>query len=198
MSLPPPEIHAGDSAVSTPAEDKKAHRKQLLAIRKAIPDDLRAQYNHALCEQLLAWITEKQVKTVSVYLPIRNEPDLAELYEALAGKVQMALPYVPAKDTPLQFMLWKPGDELVDGAFNIPVPKSMQQVPMPEALLIPCVGYTPERYRLGYGGGFFDRTLEGQSNVLTVGVAYSCLETQFEIGEYDVPLSVIVTESGEV
>lgn len=198
MSLPPPEINAGVSGVSNPVEDKKAHRRELLAIRRAIPDELRAQYNHALCERLLKWITEKQVKTVSVYLPIRNEPDLAELYEALKGKVQMALPYVPAKDVPLQFMLWQPGDELVDGAFNIPVPKSMQQVPMPEALLIPCVGYTADRYRLGYGGGFFDRTLEGQSNVLTVGVAYSCLETRFEIGEYDIPLSVIVTESGEV
>lgn len=198
MSLPPPEIHAGESIVSTPVDDKKAHRKQLLAIRKAIPDEQRSQYNHALSERLLAWIAEKQVKTVSVYLPIRNEPDLAELYDALTGKVQMALPYVPAKDSPLQFMLWKPGDELVDGAFNIPVPKSMQQVPMPEALLIPCVGYTVDRYRLGYGGGFFDRTLEGQSDVLTVGVAYSCLKTAFEIDRYDVPLSVIVTEVGEV
>ncbi len=196
MSLPPSDSNERQSPVTGSCQDKKVLRRQLLAIRKAIPDDLRKQYDHALCMRIKTWLEEKAVKTTSVYLPIRHEPDLMALYEALSGKIQMALPYVPAKDSPLQFIAWQPGDELVEGAFHIPVPKAMQLVPMPEVLLIPCVGYTADRYRLGYGGGFFDRTLEGQDNILTVGVAYSCLKTAFQTERFDMPLSVIITETG--
>ena len=196
MSLPLSDSHAGYSFEPEEMMDKKMLRKQLLAVRKAIPEDLKKQYDHALCLRIKSWLEERAVKTISVYLPIRNEPDLAELYEALSGKVQMALPYVPAKDSPLQFIAWQPGNELVEGAFHIPVPKAMKQVPMPEVLVIPCVGYTADRYRLGYGGGFFDRTLEGQDNILTVGVAYSCLKTNFQTEKFDMPLSAIITEAG--
>ncbi len=196
MSLPLSAKNEGQSLVIERIQDKKTLRKKLLAIRKAIPESLKRQYNHAICLQVGAWLGEKAAKTISVYLPIRNEPDLMELYEALSGKIQMALPYVPAKDSSLQFIAWQPGDELVEGAFHIPVPKTMKQVSMPEVLIIPCVGYTAERYRLGYGGGFFDRTLEGQKNILTIGVAYSRLKTSFQIEKFDIPLSVIITETG--
>ena len=196
MSLPPSDSHAGHSFEQDGIPDKKTLRKQLLAVRKAIPENLKKQYDHALCLRIKSWLEERAVKTISVYLPIHNEPDLAELYEVLSGKVQMALPYVPAKDSPLQFMVWQPGDELIEGAFHIPVPKAMEQVPMPEVLVIPCVGYTADRYRLGYGGGFFDRTLEGQDNILTVGVAYSCLKTDFQTEKFDMPLNTIITEAG--
>ncbi len=196
MSLPLSDSHAGHSLASEEMMDKKMLRRQLLAVRKAIPEDLKKQYDHALCLRIKSWLEESAVKTISVYLPIRNEPDLMELYETLSGKVQMALPYVPAKDSPLQFIAWQPGDELVEGAFHIPVPKAMEQVPMPEVLIIPCVGYTADRYRLGYGGGFFDRTLEGQGNILTVGVAYSSLKTAFQTEKFDIPLSIIITEAG--
>lgn len=196
MSLPPSDNHAGHSLTSEDMMDKKMLRRQLLAVRRAIPEDLKKQYDHALCLQIKSWLEVNGVKTVSAYLPIRHEPDLMELYQALVGQVQMALPYVPAKDSPLQFMAWQPGDELVEGAFHIPIPKAVRQVPMPDALIIPCVGYTAGRYRLGYGGGFFDRTLEGQDNILTVGVAYSCLKTVFQTEKFDMPLSAIITEVG--
>ena len=196
MSLPLSDSHAGYSFEHEEMMAKKTLRKQLLSVREAITVLLKKENDHALCLRIKSWLEERGVKTISVYLPIRNEPDLAELYEALSGKVQMALPYVPAKDSPLQFIAWQPGDELVDCAIHIPVPKAMQQVPMPEVLIIPCVGYTADRYRLGYGGGFFDRTLEGQDNILTVGVAYSCLNKAFQTEKFDMPLSVIITEAG--
>lgn len=196
MSLPPSANDEGQSLGDKGLQDKKVLRKKLLAVRRAIPEDLKKQYDHALCLQIKSWLEVNGVKTVSAYLPIRHEPDLMELYQALVGQVQMALPYVPAKDSPLQFMAWQPGDELVEGAFHIPIPKAVRQVPMPDALIIPCVGYTAERYRLGYGGGFFDRTLEGQDNVLTVGVAYSCLKTVFQTEKFDMPLNAIITEVG--
>lgn len=196
MSLPPPANDEGQSLGDKGLQDKKVLRKKLLAVRRAIPEDLKKQYDHALCLQIKSWLEVNGVKTASVYLSIRHEPDLMELYQALVGQVQMALPYVLAKDSPLQFMAWQPGDELVEGAFHIPIPKAVRQVPMPDALIIPCVGYTAERYRLGYGGGFFDRTLEGQDNVLTVGVAYSCLKTVFQKEKFDMPLNAIITEVG--
>lgn len=196
MSLPLPQSNAGDS--SGLVQNKKSLRQQLLSIRQAIPDHLRMQYNHLLCTQIASWLKENAIKTISVYLPIRAEPDLAELYESLSGKIAMALPYVAEKNAPLQFLEWLPGQELMDGAFNIPIPKTMKLVSLPEVLLIPCVGYTADRYRLGYGGGFFDRTLEGQKNILTIGVAYSCLKTAFKTDVFDIPLSLIMTEQGMV
>ncbi len=196
MSLSLSDTHTGHSFGLYAGQDKKTRRKQLLAVRQAIPEDQKKQYDHALCLGIQSWLLEKAVKSASVYLPIRNEPDLMELYEMLSGNMQMALPYVPGKDSPLEFIAWRPGDELVEGAFRIPVPKAMQRVPMPDVLIIPCVGYTAGRYRLGYGGGFFDRTLEGQDNVLTLGVAYSCLKTEFPVEQFDMPLNAIITEVG--
>jgi 5,10-methenyltetrahydrofolate synthetase len=196
MSLSLSAPHAGHSFDLDAAQDKKTRRKQLLAVRQAIPEDLKKQYDHVLCLQIQSWLQEKAVKSVSVFLPIRNEPNLKELYEMLSGNIQMALPYVSTKDSPLEFIAWRPGDELVEGAFRIPVPKAMQRIPIPDVLIIPCVGYTAGHYRLGYGGGFFDRTLEGQDNVLTLGVAYSCLKTDFPVEQFDMPLNAIITEVG--
>ena len=156
MSLPPSANDEGQSLGDKGLQDKKDLRKKLLAVRKAIPEDLKKRYDHALCLRIKSWLEENGVKTVSTYLPIRNEPDLMELYEALSGKVQMALPYVPAKDCPLQFMAWQPGDELVEGAFHIPIPKAMRQVPMPDALIIPLWRGILRPY-LGRAGQYPDR-----------------------------------------
>lgn len=69
---------------------------------------------------------------------------------------------------------------------------------MPVAMLIPCVGFTEKRFRLGYGGGFFDRTLALYPETHKIGVAYSCLATTFDAEENDIPLDCVITEQGIV
>ena len=66
--------------------------------------------------------------------------------------------------------------------------------PAPAALLVPCLGFNEERYRLGYGGGYYDRTLEHAPRPRTLGIAYACLQAQFASGPYDIALDHIVTE----
>ena len=109
-----------------------------------------------------------------------------------------SLPVTREKDLPLQYVRWKPEDPLVEGTYGVAVPEKQEPVTMPEALLIPCVGYTRNRFRLGYGGGFFDRTLACHPSTHTIGIAYSCLLTDFTTEENDIPLACIITENGIV
>lgn len=104
-------------------------------------------------------------KTIGVYLPIRNEPDLLELYEELSAKMHLSLPVTIDKDQPLQFVRWKPGDPLVKGDYNVSIPAMREPVDMPEVLLIPCVGYTVNRFRLGYGGRVLRQNAGGSTPI---------------------------------
>jgi 5,10-methenyltetrahydrofolate synthetase len=200
MSLPsgndprPAEPVAGTT--SLPVSGKRELRNDLIRARLAIDGGLRAKWDARIGKHILECLQARPVASLGVYWPIRNEPDLHELYaKLLAQGVLLALPLVVEKDSPLEFAAWKPGDALVEESFGIKVPVNRTRVALPEALLAPCVGFNSARYRLGYGGGFFDRTLATTPRPLSLGVAYSCLETNFAVEEYDIPLDCIVTES---
>jgi 5-formyltetrahydrofolate cyclo-ligase len=107
------------------------------------------------------------------------------------------LPEVVEKAAPLVFRAWKPGDRLVSGVWNIPVPADGEPV-QPDLLLIPLVGFDSRRYRLGYGGGYYDRTLAIlDPRPLTVGIghAFQYLPTIHPQPD-DIPMDAIVTEQG--
>ena len=195
MSLPPDPDTLRDDR-QTRDISKKTLRKSLLEIRKTLTETEHLDFDRAIGRQILHYLENHPFRTVGVYLPIRNEPDLSELYTELSRKISLSLPITPARDKPLQFVRWQPGDALVKGAYNVLIPEKHEPVPMPEALLIPCVGFTANRFRLGYGGGFFDRTLAAHPDTHTIGVAYSCLQTEFETEENDIPLHCIITETG--
>ncbi len=108
----------------------------------------------------------------------------------------MALPAVVDKKGPLEYRAWRPGEALVDGVWNIPIPE-VRNVVVPQAVLAPLVGFDRQCYRLGYGGGYFDRTLAAISpRPLAIGVGYemSQIETIFP-QSFDIPMDVIVTEA---
>ena len=195
MSLPPDPNTLRDDR-QTPDVSKKSLRKSLLEIRKSLAASLHLDFDRAISRHILRYKEIHPFKPVGVYLPNRNEPDLSGLYTELSRKISLSLPITPARDQPLQFVRWQPGDALVKGAYNVLIPEKQEPVAMPEALLIPCVGYTSGRFRLGYGGGFFDRTLAAHPGTHTIGVAYSCLKTEFETEENDIPLHCIITETG--
>src|SRR6476661_2160330 len=139
--------------------DKTTLRRALLADRQAIAPEVRQQWNAAICERILVWWERHRPAVLGVYLPIRGEPDLSVAYAGLLARgAHLALPAVDAREAPLRFFAWTPGDALTRDALGMPIPAGAVKV-QPDALLIPCVGFNAGNVRLGYGGGFYDRTL---------------------------------------
>lgn len=171
-------------------------RERLLEARRALPDrQLREQ---ALCRQVAAWLVQADMRALGFFWPIRGEPDLrdtvARWLEADGHRVA-ALPVISGKL--LQFQAWSRESPLRAGDFGIPVPAHGRPV-QPDAVLIPCIGFDAERYRLGYGGGFYDRTLAAIVPwPLAVGVAFDCGRID-SIGPlpHDMRLDAVITESG--
>jgi 5-formyltetrahydrofolate cyclo-ligase len=134
---------------------------------------------------------------VSVYWPFRGEPDLRPWITAIWSKgVRIALPVVVAKGQPLVFREWRPDARLERGVWNIPFPAEGAAV-VPTVVIAPLVGFDPAGYRLGYGGGFFDRTLAAlDPKPLAIGVGHpvGALATIYP-QPHDIPMNWIVTGS---
>lgn len=171
-------------------------RKKMLAARRALAPETRAQWDQEIGAKVVQWWRESGVGTLGVYWPLRDEPDLHACYAALAELgVKLLLPVVLQKNAPLAFAEWTIGEPMVKDAMGVAVPAVLRLVAeYPPALLVPCLGYNPQGYRLGYGGGFYDRTLEREPRPATVGVAYRCLAADFGSDGHDVALDRILTE----
>ena len=177
---------------------KQDLRRVLLTQRQALTPVQRAQHDAALGRRLLAWCDKHPGACLGVYWPIRGEPDLRGAYAELAERgQQLALPVVTGRDAPLAFAAWAPGDALEEGAMKVPVPQAPQRWVRPDALLIPCVGFNLARLRLGYGGGFYDRTLAQAPRPLAIGIAYQVSLTEFEGDAHDIALDAVLTEENE-
>lgn len=173
---------------------KAALRRELLANRQAIAPEVRNAMNAAIARHVLAWRKAHPTGILGVYWPIRGEPDLRECYALFAEQgTQLALPIVVDRDAPLRFLSWQPGDAMIKDSFGVAIPASGEEV-QPDALLIPCVGFNEQRYRLGYGGGFYDRTLAQLPRPVTVGIAFECARARFDADAHDVPLDYLITE----
>lgn len=179
--------------------DKAQLRKTLLAARAQLEPQRKAQWDAQIGAQVLAWWRARPAATpqsIGVYWPLRGEPDLAAAYAELArAGVRLALPVVLERDAALGFAEWTPGEALLHDRMGVAVPAELRMVARPGALLIPCLGFNAQRYRLGYGGGFYDRTLAAPPRPLTVGVAYNCLRADFASAPHDVALDLVITEA---
>ena len=177
---------------------RKAERQRQIEQRLAIPAAVRAEMARAIAAGLDAVIGDAEGRTASLYWPFRGEPDLrgwAADFITRGGNA--ALPVVIEKGFPLVFRRWQPGDRLEKGVWNIPVPVEGAEV-VPDIVVAPLVGFDRRNYRLGYGGGFFDRTLAAlPSRPLVVGVGYAAaaIDTIFPL-PHDIPMNCIVTENG--
>jgi 5-formyltetrahydrofolate cyclo-ligase len=137
-------------------------------------------------------------RIVSGYWPLRGEPDLRGWLEGLESRGgRCALPVVVETQGPLVFRIWRRGEKLERGVWDIPVPVDGEEV-RPEVMLAPVVGYDRDGYRLGYGGGYFDRTLAAiPRRPLIIGVGYSQAAIMTIYPEHhDIPMDKIVTERG--
>lgn len=176
--------------------DRRALRARLIAQRCARADARRRSDDAALAERLGPLVESLATPgaVIGVYWPIRGEPVLDDCYRRWVGcGLRLALPQVPGPGTPLRFLGWIPDEPMVPGPHGIPVPR-LERALEPDLLVVPCVGFTTGGHRLGYGGGFYDRTLARRA-LPAVGVADDDAEVVFEPGAHDVALGWIVTPS---
>ena len=200
-------------------EQKARLRKTQSAQRKALKenDPMAAQKLAGQAKALIAWATDQNLFPVASdkqgadrlivagYWPIRTEIDPLPLMAALMAadsRIETCLPATPKPETPLIFHRWQTGDTLIDGLYGTSEPSPDAQVVIPHLILAPLLAFDQSYYRLGYGGGFYDRTLaairhNGAQNVMAVGMAYAGQQVAVvPVGAYDAALNAILTEQG--
>jgi 5-formyltetrahydrofolate cyclo-ligase len=177
---------------------RRDRRAEILAKRLAISRDGRKSAGAAIHETLAASFPKLSDGCIGFYWPFRGEVDLtAFLRRLVEGGARAALPVVVEKNEPIEFWSWTPGAKMTLGIWDIPIPETPDRV-RPTVLLVPLLGFDGAGYRLGNGGGYYDRTLAVLDPMpLTIGIGYECgrLETIYPQA-HDIPLDAIVTEAG--
>ncbi len=189
------------------ADKKQALRRELARRRDDLGEAVRAEASRVIADiavdQFLAhgMIADDRKKIVSGFYPFRSELDCRPLLTALreAG-CTTALPVIVAAKQPLAFQQWAPGESLEPGVWNIPVPLAGADTLVPDVLLVPLLGFDRRGYRIGYGGGFYDRTiaaLRSAKPVTAIGLAFSAQEIDEVPREvHDMALDWVLTEAG--
>ena len=179
---------------------RKAERLRLIAARIEVPAEMRSRWTQRILARLDALPPDLEGKVVSFYWPLRGEPDLRPWLDVvLRRRATTALPVIVAKDAPLAFRTWRPGDKLVPGVWRIPEPEAGHDT-IPDVVLAPVVGFDARRFRLGYGGGYFDRTLAAfaiKPRVVGVGYALAEIPTIYPLA-HDISMDLFVTEEGVI
>lgn len=177
---------------------RTAERARLLALRQGMPGAERREKADTITRLLIQGFAVLRHGTVGYCWPFKGEPDPRFAIRHLREHgARSALPVVVAKQAPLEFREWWPGVATSRGVFDLPVPEGTEVV-RPDALLVPPVGFDAGGYRLGYGGGYFDRTLASmQPQPLAIAVAFEiCRMPTIHPEAHDIPMDFIVTEAG--
>jgi 5-formyltetrahydrofolate cyclo-ligase len=177
---------------------RQATRAELLSRRLAVPRNRRRAAESACAEHVLQCLRELNPPCIGFYWPFKGEIALNSLIESLLSEgAEAALPVVVEKNAPLEFWAWRPGMALQPGIWKIPVPAS-RSLRLPELLLVPLLGFDAAGYRLGYGGGYYDRTLARMTpRPRTIGIGYALGRLRsIEPQAHDIPMDFIVTEEG--
>ena len=175
---------------------KDTARKAAFAQRKTAR---AAGGDEAAATALADFLSTMPGRVISGYWPIRTEIDPRPALELLSEDRTIVLPVVAGAGLPLEFRFWRPGARMIEGAFGAAIPAETNGAD-PDILIVPLAAYDARGYRLGYGGGFYDRTLErlrAKQPTLAVGFAFSGQETDdLPVEATDEPLDALVTELG--
>lgn len=180
-------------------DDKRIRRGAMLAWRGGLLEEERRVAARGLVEM---WQLERPVQTptvVSGFWPMAEELDIRPLMIELHNQgCQLCLPVVVAKKQPLVFRAWRPGDSLEQGVAGTLHPSPRREVLEPDALIVPLLAVDEEGWRLGYGGGFYDRTIEGlraKKNITAIGVGFNAqLVPEVPHGPSDQRLDWLLTD----
>ena len=177
---------------------RKAERARLIERRMAAPLTERRGWSAVIEAQLERRIAERAPAAIGFYWPFKAEFDPRPLVRRLfdAG-MRAALPVVVAPKTPMEFRLWRPDAKMAIGVYDIPYPEE-RDIVVPDLVLAPLVGFDAAKYRLGYGGGYFDRTLAVlQPRPFAIGIGFELgrVETVYP-QSHDLRMDTIVSEAG--
>jgi 5,10-methenyltetrahydrofolate synthetase len=172
-------------------------RQRLIAARLALSGAEQRQRDAAIAARLDEVVGEATGLVVSAYWPVRGETDLRPFLQRLAvAGARTALPVVVGAGRPLVFRAWTPGRPVERGAWGIPTPPGDAEAVVPDIVIVPLLGFDRACHRLGYGGGFFDRTLAAMPNqprILGVGYGQAVMATIYP-QPHDVPMQLVVTD----
>lgn len=181
---------------------RKAARERLVAARLAVAPDVLHAFRVRIDTHLERAFPGLAHGLLAMCWPFKNEYDPRFLAHTLRQRgARTALPAVVAPRQPLIFREWKPGDELAKGVYDIPYPAAGESV-APDFALVPMNGFDEGGYRLGYGGGFFDRTLaylrrDNANATVAIGVTYELARMEtIHPQPYDIPMDYVATERG--
>ncbi len=188
-----------DAAVKARAE-KDAARKAAFAVRKGVFDGKdRAQRVAQAQAHLAAVLAPHAGKVLAGYMPMRSEIDPLSVMHGHAGPV--CVPVIKAPATPLRFARYMARTPMVAGDFGALIPAALDWL-VPQVLIVPLLAFDARGYRLGYGGGFYDRTLQGlraQGPIVAIGFAFAGQKVDaVPIDATDQVLDMVVTESGVI
>ena len=177
---------------------RRSKRDELIAARMALPQAAHRDADAAIARRVDTCLDDIEPCLLGAYWPFRREFNVLPLLDRLIAQgFSIALPVVLGKGRPLEFRNWTRATKLASGVYDIPYPAEGEAV-RPKMLIVPLVGFDDDGYRLGYGGGFYDRTLEAMQP------RPFCLGVGFELGHlptihplpHDIPMNAIVTEKG--
>jgi 5,10-methenyltetrahydrofolate synthetase len=177
---------------------RKAERERLIAKRLAVAPAVLDSWRQRIDRYLERSFPGLARCRLAFCWPIKGEYDARHLARTLRSLGALtALPVVVAPKSPLIFREWHPGIELAKGPLDIPFPVNSQEM-TPEAVLLPMNGWDPQGYRLGYGAGFFDRTLASLAKKpLAIGISYELTKLDtIHPQSWDLPMDYVVTERG--
>jgi 5,10-methenyltetrahydrofolate synthetase len=177
---------------------RKAERTRLIAARVALDHATLERYRHAIDAHLERAFPGLANSKLAFCWPIKGEYDARHLVRTLRERGALtALPVVLTPRQPLIFREWHPGVEMAVGPLDIPYPAGSHEV-VPNAVLLPMNGWDAAGYRLGYGGGFFDRTLSSLSRKpAVIGITYEMAKIEsIHPQNWDIPMDWVVTERG--
>lgn len=178
---------------------KAALRREALTARAALNESYRAAAAQRLSTTNVTGLALSESHTVAGYWPIRDELDCRPLLERLrAAGHRIALPVVMGRGEPLQFRLWIEGAALMPAGFGTMAPAEGAPPCVPDLVLLPLCGFDDRGTRLGYGGGYYDRTLAALPRpVRRVGLAFAAQELDtIPRDRHDIPLDAVITEDG--
>ncbi|MBU0798480.1 MAG: 5-formyltetrahydrofolate cyclo-ligase [Alphaproteobacteria bacterium] len=187
-------------------EDIPAEKQALRAtarLKRRVAHRDGPQAGEMLAARLLQEVPPPEGALISGYWPMADELDVMPTLLACAARGHpLCLPVTPKRGLPLLFRAWAPGDAMARGVWDIPVPLETAPEVFPDYLLVPLLAFDRIGHRLGYGGGFYDRTLallRSQKTITAVGVAYAALEVSaVPHQDTDEKLDWIVTERAAI
>jgi len=185
------------------ARSRKTLRERLIADRERFANAGDADVHAAaLGRELLAVLRQIEPELLGVYWPMRSEFNAGPALQndESMSNLPLALPFTRRTPRCMEYRRWDGRTPRTTDDYGIAASEDGEVV-VPDTVLVPCVGYTAEGYRLGYGGGFFDRWLAQHPHVTTIGIAWSHAQLradEFVPEAHDQPLTLIITETGVV